>query len=109
MSRSDPFTAWNTAAWTDGVFIHVPEIHVVNKPVLIYNLHDARDGQVISASRNLFVVGKNSEVTIVEKFDSLGEHCPFFEFSNGSGCRSPTQVLNFTLYKTITVTVTSKD
>jgi len=75
--KTDPFTAWNTAAWAHGVFIQVPENTVVNKPVLIYNLHDARDGQVISASRNLFIVGKNSEVTIVEKFDSLGEHSHF--------------------------------
>jgi len=75
--KADPFTAWNTAAWTSGVFIHVADNTVVNKPVLIYNLHDAREGQVISANRNLFVVGKNSEVTIVEKFDSLGEHSHF--------------------------------
>jgi Fe-S cluster assembly protein SufD len=75
--KADPFTAWNTAAWAHGVFIQVPDNTVVNKPVLIYNLHDARDGQVISASRNLFIVGKNSEVTIVEKFDSLGEHSHF--------------------------------
>ena len=75
--KADPFTAWNTAAWTHGVFIQVPDNTVVNKPVLIYNLHDARDGQVISAIRNLFIVGKNSEVTIVEKFDSLGEHSHF--------------------------------
>jgi Fe-S cluster assembly protein SufD len=75
--KTDPFTAWNAAAWTHGVFIQVPDNAVVNKPVLIYNLHDARNGQVISASRNLFVLGKNSEVTIVEKFDSLGEHSHF--------------------------------
>ncbi|HEX6891543.1 MAG TPA: Fe-S cluster assembly protein SufD [Chryseolinea sp.] len=75
--KADPFTAWNTAAWTHGVFIHVPDNTVVDKPVVIYNLHDARDGQVISANRNLIVVGKNSEVTVVEKFDSLGEHAHF--------------------------------
>jgi Fe-S cluster assembly protein SufD len=44
---------------------------------VIYNLHDARNGEVLSATRNLFVVGKNSEVTIVEKFDSLGEYAHF--------------------------------
>ncbi|HEY5919535.1 MAG TPA: Fe-S cluster assembly protein SufD [Chryseolinea sp.] len=75
--KADPFTAWNAAAWTHGVFIQVPDNAVVNKPVLIYNLHDARDGQVISAIRNLFILGKSSEVTIVEKFDSLGEHSHF--------------------------------
>lgn len=73
-ANADAFAAWNTAAWTHGVFVHVPDNTVVNEPVLIYHIHDARDGQVISVNRNLFVVGKSSEVTIVEKFDSLGEH-----------------------------------
>jgi Fe-S cluster assembly protein SufD len=75
--KADAFTAWNTAGWSHGVFIRVPDNSIVTKPVVIYNLHDARNGQVISAGRNLFVVGKNSEVTIVEKFDSLGEHSHF--------------------------------
>ena len=75
--KADPFTAWNTAAWTHGVFLHVPDNAVVNKPVLIYNLYDAREGQVTSINRNLFIIGKNSEVTIIEKFDSVGEHSHF--------------------------------
>jgi Fe-S cluster assembly protein SufD len=75
--KADAFTAWNTAAWTSGLFIHVPDNTVVQKPVLIYNIHDARSGQVISVNRNLFVVGKSSEVTVIEKFDSLGEHSHF--------------------------------
>lgn len=75
--KSDPFAAWNAAAWTNGVFINVPENTNVEKPIVIYNLHDARNGQVISATRNLFVVGKNSEVTIIEKFDSVGDHSHF--------------------------------
>ena len=74
---ADPFTAWNTASWSQGVFLHVPDNAVVKKPVLIYNLHDARAGQVITTSRNLFIIGKNSEVTIIEKFDSVGEHSHF--------------------------------
>jgi len=75
--KADPFTAWNTAAWSHGVFLHVPDNTVVSKPVLIYNLHDAREGQVTTASRNLFIIGSNSEVTIIEKFDSLGEYTHF--------------------------------
>ncbi|MBL0744063.1 Fe-S cluster assembly protein SufD [Chryseolinea lacunae] len=69
---TDPFAAWNTAAWSDGVFIHVPNGKVVDKPVLVYHIHDARQGQVITAGRNLIVTGTNSEVTVIEKYDSLG-------------------------------------
>lgn len=70
--KSDAFTAWNTASWNHGVFIRIPEHTIVQTPILIYHIHDAREGQVMSASRNLFVIGKHSEVTIIEKYDSVG-------------------------------------
>lgn len=70
--KTDAFTAWNTASWNHGVFVRIPENTVVKKPILIYNIHDAIDGQVMSASRNLFVVGARSKVTIIEKYDSMG-------------------------------------
>jgi Fe-S cluster assembly protein SufD len=69
---TDAFAAWNTAAWTDGVFVHVPANTVVEDPILIYHIHDVQAGQVISAARNLVIVGRSSEVTILEKFDSIG-------------------------------------
>lgn len=69
---SDAFTAWNTASWAHGLFIDVPENTVVQKPVILYHIHDARDGQVISSVRNLVFIGKNSTVTLIEKFDSSG-------------------------------------
>ncbi len=75
--KSDAFVAWNTASWNQGVFIHVPDNATVKEPVLIYNIHDARHGQVITTVRNLFVVGKNSDVTIIEKFDSIGTYNHF--------------------------------
>lgn len=70
--RTDAFTAWNTAAWSNGIYVRVPSGTRVKKPVVIYHLHDTRGGQVISACRNLFILGDNSEANIIEKFDSLG-------------------------------------
>lgn len=69
---SDAFTAWNTASWAHGVFIDVPENTIVAKPVIVYHVHDTQAGQVMSSTRNLFVVGKNSSLTVIEKFDSRG-------------------------------------
>ena len=69
---SDAYCAWNTASFNDGVFIQVPDNKVVDEPVLIYHIHDTRSGQIISANRNLVLLGKNSELTIVEKYDSVG-------------------------------------
>lgn len=70
--KTDAFVAWNGAAWEQGVFIRIPDNTIVKKPILIYNIHDARKGQVLSVTRNLFVVGKRSDVTIIEKYDSVG-------------------------------------
>lgn len=78
-ATSDAFTAWNTADWKAGVFIHVPENVVVEKPVAIYYINDASAGEVVAVNRNLIVTGRNSQVTIVEKFNSAG---PGSHFTN---------------------------
>ena len=70
---SDAFAAWNTATWTDGLFLHVPANTVVEQPILIYHIHDLQAGQVTTAARNLVIVGKSSEVTVLEKYDSFGD------------------------------------
>lgn len=70
--KTDGLTAWNTAAWNSGVFIHVEKDTVVEKPVLLYHLGDT-SSQVISVIRNLIVIEKNGSVSILEKFDSTGD------------------------------------
>lgn len=71
--KTDAFTALNTATWKDGVFVHITDAIAVEKPIIIHHVTDTSNGQVISVNRNLFIVGKNSAVTIVEKFDSAGD------------------------------------
>ncbi|HEY9049426.1 MAG TPA: Fe-S cluster assembly protein SufD [Ohtaekwangia sp.] len=75
--KADALVAWNTASFSDGVFIHVPDKIVADKPVILYHIHDAQEGQVISLNRNLIVVGKSSELTVMEKFDSKGTSANF--------------------------------
>lgn len=75
--KTDALAAWNSASWNHGVFIHVPAGAVVQKPVIIYNIHDATGGEVISSVRNLVVVEKNSEVSIIEQFNSEGDASHF--------------------------------
>lgn len=75
--KTDAFVAWNTAAWQGGIYIHIAENKIISKPVVIYNIQDASSGEVKTITRNLFVVGKNSEVTVVEKFDSIGTNPNF--------------------------------
>jgi Fe-S cluster assembly protein SufD len=69
---TDAFCAWNTASWNDGLFIQVADHKVIDEPVVIYHIHDTKGGQIISANRNLVLLGKNSELTVIEKYDSSG-------------------------------------
>lgn len=68
----DAYCAWNTASFNDGVFIRVPDNQIVEEPVVIYHIHDTKGGQIITANRNLVLLGKSSGLTIIEKYDSTG-------------------------------------
>jgi Fe-S cluster assembly protein SufD len=80
--KNDALSAWNRAAWTEGVFIHVPDKAIVEKPIAIYHIVNGTAGEVTSFNRNLFVVGKSSQVTVIEKFDSTGSGNHFSNFVN---------------------------
>ena len=71
------FTALNTAFAHNGVFVCVPDNKVVEQPIIIRFINDARTLNVASQPRNLIVVGKRSEVQIAEAFRSIGENATF--------------------------------
>ncbi len=69
----DAFTALNTAFAHDGVFIHVPDNQVLEHPVILRFISDARGGNVGSQPRNVIVVGRNAQVKFAEAFRTIGE------------------------------------
>jgi Fe-S cluster assembly protein SufD len=75
--KQDAFAAWNTAGWQDGIFLHVPDNTSVSLPVIVYYINDATAEEVIATHRNLVVVGKNSQLTLIEKFSSSGANDHF--------------------------------
>jgi Fe-S cluster assembly protein SufD len=75
--QDNAFTALNTAFAKNGVFVHVPDNKVVEQPVILRFISDARTLNVASQPRNLIVVGKRSEVQIAEAYRSLGENASF--------------------------------
>ncbi len=75
--KNETFTALNTALTTDGVFVFIPENITVEEPLHVINLSVPDDITFMTHPRNLFVVGKNSQVTIVEAYHGLGEHVYF--------------------------------
>jgi Fe-S cluster assembly protein SufD len=70
--KTDAFAAWNSADWQEGVFIRVPDNTTVAKPVIIHYICDASAGEVVTSHRTLILVGRNSQLTLVEKFNSSG-------------------------------------
>jgi Fe-S cluster assembly protein SufD len=72
--RSDAFAAWNTASWSDGLFLEIPAGVTMDKPLIIYYLHDSSSGPVKAVTRNLVLAGANSEVSIIEKWHTSGNN-----------------------------------
>ena len=66
---NDGFTALNTAFAQEGIFIFIPENTVVEKPIELSFSPSVTENSVFHL-RNLIVVGKNSQVTLVEKYSS---------------------------------------
>lgn len=73
----DPFTALNTAFSRDGVFIKVEDNVVVEKPVVIYAIADSKAANWAVQPRNLMLIGKNSQVSIVENYIQQGDEPAF--------------------------------
>lgn len=92
--NSDALVAWNTASWEGGVHIEVADNAIIKKPIIIYNIQDSTAGEVKTITRNLIAVGTNSEVTVIEKFDSVGSH-PNFSNQVTEGVVSENAKLNF--------------
>lgn len=70
-------TALNTAFTKEGAFIYVPEGKVVEKPVQIIHFATDKNPKLLLQPRNLIVVGKNAEVQVVERHQSLSKDASF--------------------------------
>jgi len=71
------FTALSTAYTEDGAFIYVPDGKIVEEPIHIIFITISDNQKILSQPRNLFVAGKNSQVTIVEHYASDEESIYF--------------------------------
>jgi Fe-S cluster assembly protein SufD len=71
--KTDALVAWNTAAWSEGIFIQIKNNKVVDKPVVLHYIHDSSTEEVSTINRNLIVAGTNSKFTVIEKYDSVGK------------------------------------
>lgn len=78
--ETDSFAAWNGAFWQSGLFIHVKENTTVEKPIFVLHVNDAKQEQAQAQTRLLAIVEKSSSLSIIEKFESIGENAVFHNF-----------------------------
>ncbi len=64
------FTTLSTAFTKDGAFIYVPDGKIVEDPVHIIFFTKSGSEKILTQPRNLFVAGKNSQVSIIEHYIS---------------------------------------
>lgn len=68
----DGIHALNTAFLQGGIFVQVKRGKILQHPVYIYNITDARTGNVFSQPRSLLHINEGAQVQIVETFATLG-------------------------------------
>jgi Fe-S cluster assembly protein SufD len=76
-ANKESFTALNTAFSENGAFIRVPKGKTVEAPVILYFISDARQTDVFTQPRNLFLAEENSQVKIIETFNTIGSNSSF--------------------------------
>ncbi|MFK7844994.1 MAG: Fe-S cluster assembly protein SufD [Rhodothermales bacterium] len=69
-SAADSFIALNTAFAKEGLFVHVGERALVEKPIHIIHLFDTGENEIVQP-RMLFVAEAGSEVNVIESFACL--------------------------------------
>lgn len=95
--KHDPFVTWNTMAWDNGVFIEVEDHTSLEKPLAIYHVNGASERQGFSFLRNLIVVGKESKLTLIQKFNATGDHAHFTNIVNEVVVREHASLTAYTL------------
>jgi Fe-S cluster assembly protein SufD len=64
------FTTLSSAFTKDGAFIYVPDGKIVEDPIHIIFITKSGSEKILIQPRNLFVAGKNSQVSIIEHYVS---------------------------------------
>lgn len=74
--QRDPFCALNTAFLEDGAYVHVPANIVLEQPVHLLFISTSGATPVMTHPRNLIVVEKEAQVSVVEDYVSFGDEVP---------------------------------
>ncbi len=70
--HKDGINALNTAFIQEGVFVHVFQSKEASHPIYLYNITDARNGNIFAQPRCLIHVAQNAQVQFIESFATIG-------------------------------------
>jgi Fe-S cluster assembly protein SufD len=69
---NDGLNALNTAFAAEGVFVHVKRGKIVEHPVYLYNISDARSANILAQPRSLVYVSQHAQVIFAETYATIG-------------------------------------
>ena len=67
------FTALNTAYMVDGAVVHVPRDVTVDRPIHLLFVSDAMAARGVMYPRNLIVIDRGAQATVLETYAAVGE------------------------------------
>lgn len=73
-NTNDSLTSLNTAFAIEGAYINIPKNKVADKPIEIMYFSTGNEAALMVQPRNLVIVGKNAQVQIIERHQSLNEN-----------------------------------
>ncbi len=77
---ANAFTALSTAFFQDGALISIPEGAALTVPIHLLYVSTSSEAPALASPRNLFLIGRNSQASIVESHCALA---PGERFTNG--------------------------
>ena len=66
----NPMYSLNTAMTKDGLLMVIPDGVILDEPLHILNINTDQGNDIFSQYRNLIIAGKNSQVSVVETYES---------------------------------------
>ena len=75
--KKNSFTSLNTAFFGEGFYLYVPDGTVIESPIHVLYLTLSPEEPVRIHPRNLFIVGKNAQVSIIESYAGVSS-IPYF-------------------------------
>jgi Fe-S cluster assembly protein SufD len=70
----ESMVALNTISHAGGFFINIPNNAILDKPIQVLHIATGISGDTLVQPRNIIIVGKNNDVKIIERYQSLTDN-----------------------------------